>query len=152
MKPTHLRGLLVLLVIVGQIASICFVLIGTHRQTREQFTVNAEQTLDDFAKRVADQSQRYLVPAITAVTVAQRLIDQDVISAFDDVELERYFLAKLESVTSLGGLYLGRPDGSFLFVSREPDGLRTKRISIDEGERSVPVSYTHLTLPTKRIV
>ena len=137
MKPTHLRGLLVLLVIIGQIASICFVLIGTHRQTREQFTVNAEQTLDDFARRVADQSQRYLFPAITAVTVAQRLIDQDVISAFDDVELERYFLAKLESVSSLGGLYLGRPDGSFLFISREPDGLRTKRISFNEGERSV---------------
>ena len=148
MKPTHLRGLLVLLVIVGQIASICFVLVGTHRQTREQFTVNAEQTLDDFAKRVADQSQRYLVPAITAVTVAQRLIDQDVISAFDDVELERYFLAKLESVTSLGGLYLGRPDGSFLFVSREPDGLRTKRISIDEGERSVQFQqYSDFTPP-----
>ncbi len=148
MKPTYLRGLLVLLVIVGQIASICFVLIGTHRQTREQFTANAEQTLDDFARRVADQSQRYLVPAVDAVMVAQRLIDQNVISASDDVELERYFLAKLESVKSLGGLYLGRPDGSFLFVSREPDGLQTKQISVDDGKRSVQFrQYTDFAPP-----
>lgn len=148
MKPTHLRGLLVLLVIVGQIASICFVLIGTHQQTREQFTANAEHTLNDFARRVADQTQRYLVPAVDAVTVAQRLIDQNVISAFDDVELERYFLAKLESVTSLNGLYLGRPDGSFLFVSREPDGLQTKQIRIDDGKRTVDFrQYTDFAPP-----
>jgi len=137
MKPTHLRGLLVLLVIIGQIASICFVLIGTHQQTREQFTANADSTLNDFAKRVADQTQRYLTPAVDAVTVAQRLVNHDVISPNDDAELERYFLAKLESVVSLNGLYLGRPDGSFLFVNREQDGLRTKRISLADDVRSV---------------
>jgi len=148
MKPTHIRGLLVLLVIFGQIASVCFVLVSTHRQTREQFNANAEQTLAEFAERVADQTQRYLTPAVDAVSVAQRLVDQNVLSPTDDEQLERYFLAKLESVASLNGLYLGRPDGSFLFVNRQEEGLRTKQISLDSGTREVMIrQYSDVAAP-----
>jgi len=137
MKPTLLRGSLVLLVLIGQILSICFVLLGTQKQAAEQFTTNAEVKLANFANSVADTTEYFLAPAVDAVVVGRSLLHNGVISSDDDPQLERYFLAKLKSLNSLSGIYFGRPDGSFIFVNRGAEGFRTKRITLSEKKRKV---------------
>ncbi len=140
MKPTFIRGALVLLVLLGQIISICFVLLSTQKQTALQFSANADIKLNDFARNVTETTEHFLAPAADAVQVGQSLLIGSVISANNDMLLERYFLAKLKSIDSLSGIYFGRPDGSFLFVTRGQDGLRTKQITMDDQARQV--TYT----------
>src|SRR5664279_831374 len=68
----------------------------------------------------------------------------------------------LQGPSALAGADLGQPE-AVRFGTGEPrpvlrpaqgqsDGRRVDRMARDLGDRAAPVSYTHLTLPTKRIV
>ena len=75
-------------------------------------------------------AQGYLAPAEGAAQLTQRLADSEVVSSQDDGLLEQYFYEQLALHANFSGIYLGRPDGEFVYVSRMddkvPGGYRTK--------------------------
>lgn len=113
------------------------VLRGMSRDAAGQLTENARIGLERLADSVAYQTDRFLAPAESSIQVARRLIGDGILNASDNRELEMYFLAELTARPSLKGLFLGRADGSFLFVNRKDGNLVTKTISYAGSRKTV---------------
>ena len=122
-----------------QLATVLFVVLSIQRQTSTQFTANARGLLDQLADSVTDQVQRFLGPAQTVLEIGQQLIAGGVLDATSDVDLERFFASQLKSNSRLKGIYLGREDGSFVYVNRNlQDALQAKRVMpVDGAQRSI---------------
>lgn len=152
MKPTSLRVMLVVTLLSLQLATMLFVVISIQRQTSTQFTANARATLDQLADSVTDHVQRFLGPAQTALEIGQQLIAGGVLDSTSDVDLERFFASQLKSNTRLKGIYLGRKDGSFIYVNRNPqDALQAKRvIPVDGVQRSIISAHDNHQAEEKR--
>jgi two-component system, cell cycle sensor histidine kinase and response regulator CckA len=88
-----------------------------------------------------EQSQNHLALAQGAAHLTERLITSEVVGS--DLTrtgmLERYFLDQLSIYPHFAGIYVGFPNGDFLYVSRSdhhcPDGFRTKIIRHVDGQR-----------------
>ncbi|MEE9319903.1 MAG: diguanylate cyclase [Granulosicoccus sp.] len=151
MKPTVLRMLLIAVMLVVQLATVLFVFLNLEHKTTTQIARNAERSISRLTSTVADQTRRFLSPAESALQLGSRLISTGGLDASDDYDLERFFIAQLQSNEWLNGLYLGRSDGSFVFVSRSEGGFQTKFISLEQGNRAVQMvmsSGTGLTRHT----
>ncbi|MEZ5659948.1 MAG: sensor domain-containing diguanylate cyclase [Burkholderiaceae bacterium] len=133
MKPTLIRSLLVLVLLAVQLATVVIVVLGMRQQTNEQFSQNAQATLERLAETVSDRTQRYLAPAEAALRVAERLVRVGVIDGRDDDALIHYFLAELRAHRSLQQMYLARADGSSVLLHRHGEGYRSLRRLLENG-------------------
>ena len=124
-------------IVLLQLVAVYTLVLGLQRSLAERFTANAQITLNELADGAIDRTRRFLRPVHDAVSVGVELIDAGILDETDDTALEVYFTAQLAATPWLSGVFLGRPDGSFVFVARNATGLRTKRIAIDAGKRVV---------------
>jgi diguanylate cyclase (GGDEF)-like protein len=115
------------------VAVLAFGRTSTEAITRE----HAHQILNHLADTTADNTRRFLEPAERSATLSRELLERGVLKATDAVGLERYFLAQLHSNPQLAGIYLGQPNGAFVFVKREGNGFSSKFIAFDSGARQV---------------
>jgi diguanylate cyclase (GGDEF)-like protein len=129
---------MLLALLLGVQAITLFVLLafgnaGTEAITRE----HAFQILNHLADTTSDNTRRFLEPAERSATLSRELLERDVLKTSDTVGLERYFLAQLHSNPQLAGIYLGQPNGGFVFVKREGEGFSSKFIGFASGARQV---------------
>jgi diguanylate cyclase (GGDEF)-like protein len=114
-------------------ALLAFGNASTEAITRE----HAHQILNHLADTTADNTRRFLEPVERSATLSRELLERGVLKASDTVGLERYFLAQLHSNPQLGGIYLGQPNGAFVFVKRDGEGFSSKFIGFVSGARQV---------------
>lgn len=92
-----------------------------------------------------EATQDYFDPAELSARLTGSLLAGGVLDAADPARLERFLIETLRQSPALAGLYVGYPDGSFHYVSRDEThgagGTRTKEVLIDAGTRSVSLRW-----------
>jgi len=128
---------------------------GTYAVTTTSTFVSSEKTLNGHAmnimENIADlameKSQNHLVHAHGAALLTRRLLAANVVSVNENnIDLlEQYFLDQLVIYPHFAGIYFGKPNGDFFYVSRNeqhsPDGFRTKNISHQGGIRKTALTW-----------
>ena len=101
---------------------------------------SCQNVMEQMATFTLYKVQHFLTPARDAALLTTSLVKK--YPGFDHqsrLDLEQYFYDQLFLHDSFTGMYIGRPNGEFLYVSRndtkEPDGFRTKIITFDRGVR-----------------
>lgn len=122
------------------------VLLGMRNDVADQISDNAQVSLERLAESVSHQANRFLAPAEASIGVAKRLVADGFLDPSNNRQLESFFLAEIKGRESIKGLYVGRPDGSFLFVGRNEDGVLTKTIKIEGPNRSVMLTQRNPSL------
>ena len=103
---------------------------------------HARDIMENIANLAKEQSQNHLAHAQAAAVLTRRLLNANVvgIDGNNADKLERYFLDQLAISPHFAGIYLGKPNGDFYYVSRnsqQPGAyFRTKIILNDSGGRS----------------
>jgi diguanylate cyclase (GGDEF)-like protein len=126
--------------LLGVQAITLFVLLSFGHASTEAITrEHAHQILNHLADTTADNTRRFLEPAERSATLSRELLERGVLKATDTLGLERYFLAQLHSNPQLAGIYLGQPNGAFVFVKRDGsgNGFSSKFIGFASGARQV---------------
>ncbi len=142
------------------IAGFLCLIWGTYAVTTTSTFVSSQKVLNrharDIMENIADlameQSQNHLAHAHGAAALTRRLLNANVVSdnenSFDS--LERYFLDQLAIYPHFAGIYLGKPNGDFYYVSRNEQrsagGFRTKIISHREGIRQARLLWRNKNL------
>ena len=111
-----LRYMLFALLLGVQAITLFVLLAFGHASTEAITREHAHQILNHLADTTADNTRRFLEPAERSATLSRELLERGVLKASDTVGLERYFLAQLHSNPQLAGIYLGQPNGAFVFV------------------------------------
>lgn len=133
LRPMLLVGLLLL-----QAITVVAVVVTTGRNT-EGLLVDAMGRTMMLAVETLDQrTSEHLAPAEDAAKLGAELIADGVLPVDDDAVLLTYLDSQVLSNLSITGAYVGRPDGSFLLVSRDgatlDGGTRVKTITVDADE------------------
>ena len=103
---------------------------------------HARDIMENIAELAMEQSQNILAHAQAAAALTRRLINAQVvgIDGNNAERLERYFLDQLALHPHFAGIYFGRPNGDFFYVSRNDQqpgaSFRTKIILHRSGSRS----------------
>jgi diguanylate cyclase (GGDEF)-like protein len=139
MKPTMVRTLIIAVLLLVQVATIAVVVRGMQRQANDAVDRHAEQTLISMGKTVANQADKFLAPAERAIRNASHLVSTGILNPNADQDLVQYFVAHLQANPYVKGLFLGRDDGSFMFVYKSDDGLKAKRIVFENGKKVVTI-------------
>ncbi|MEZ5741034.1 MAG: sensor domain-containing diguanylate cyclase [Burkholderiaceae bacterium] len=145
-----IRTLLVVVLLAVQVATVVIVMLGMRQQTHQQFSQNAQATLERLAENVAAGADRYLEPAERAVNTAHSLVAGGLIDPRQDEVLERYFVAQLRANEAIVGISLGRSDGSLLHVGRVDGQLRTKQVQVRDGRREVRMADPTITQAVRK--
>ena len=98
------------------------------------------QTLSLAASGLATRTLDHLEPAEQAAVLGADLIQNGTVPLDDDIALLSYLDAQVRAAPDITGAYVGRPDGSFVLVSRDgaevEGGTRVKSIRFGpDGER-----------------
>jgi diguanylate cyclase (GGDEF)-like protein len=140
-----LRYMLFALLLGVQAITLFVLLAFGHASTEAITREHAHQILNHLADTTADNTRRFLEPAERSAALSRELLERGVLNANDTVGLERYFLAQLHSNPQLAGIYLGQPNGAFVFVKRDSagntagnsEGFSSKFIGFASGARQV---------------
>lgn len=132
------------LLLVMQLVAVVFAGVSAERSAVSV----AEDAIRREGSRTVESILRHLEPAEQSVEVTTRLLADRLL---DDAEpgLERYLYTQLAVMPQMTGAFVGYPDGAFVFVSRDGDGYRSKRITGDT-DRSVHVRHYDATFAEVR--
>ena len=108
---------------------------------------HSKDIMQNITDLTMEQSQNHLALAQGAAHLTERLITSEVVVS--DLArtgmLERYFLDQLSIYTHFAGIYVGFPNGDFIYVNRSdrysPDGFRTKIIRHVDGVRETQLVW-----------
>lgn len=137
MTPRTVRSLLVVVLLVVQTVTLVVMLMSMQRDTDDLFRDHARATMEHLADTVSDKTRRFLLPAESAIGIGRQLVGDGILDAYSDSALERYFLAQLRASADVAGAYVGRRDGSFVYVKRDEGGFRSKFVRLVDGRRDV---------------
>ena len=133
---------------------------GTYAVTTTSTYVSSQSVLNDHARDIMEnianlameKSQNHLAHAHGAAVLTRRLLAANVVGVDQEDEdaLEQYFLDQLVIYSHFAGIYFGKPNGDFFYVSRNeqlsPGGFRTKIISHRKGIRTTRLKWRDQSL------
>ena len=131
------RLLFITLLIGLQALTLAGILLATRRTTEATLRTHAQEVMEHVVTTVTDKTLLYLAPAEKSAVVTASLLTSETLDANDERALEAYFLAQLESNEQIQGMFLGKADGDFTFVSRTKEGFRSKFIRFEDDAREV---------------
>jgi PAS domain S-box-containing protein len=111
-----------------------FVVTTTSSFLSSQTVLNrhARDIMENIADLAMEQSQNHLAHAHAAAALTRRLLTANVVESSEKnfQALEQYFLDQLALYPHFAGIYIGKPNGDFYYVSRSSErsagGFRTK--------------------------
>ncbi|MGL4608143.1 MAG: sensor domain-containing diguanylate cyclase [Trueperaceae bacterium] len=128
-----LRYLFVLLLLGVQLFTLVAVLISNRMSTEKVLRDHTHTVMNHLATVAADNAKQFLSPAGRTAQLSVVLLAEKVVGTEDTTELETYFMSQLRENAEFSGVYLGQPDGSFLFVTRKDAGLMIKNIKANNN-------------------
>jgi len=126
LKPRTLRILLISIALTVQLVSVCLVTLSGRESASDQIFYHARENLGRLSAHVIEQAHGYLRQASIALQFGTKLINDGTLDATSDADLQLHIVAKLHAHESIEAMYLGRDDGSFVFVARDGDGFLVK--------------------------
>jgi PAS domain S-box-containing protein len=116
---------------------------STYLSSERVLLEHAQDIMQNIADLTMEQSQNHLALAQGATNLTKRLISSDVVGSDLDRRgvLEKYFLEQLAIYTHFAGIYVGLPNGDFLYSSRSSNGYRTKIITHQNGQRHTQLRW-----------
>ncbi|MBT8339518.1 MAG: PAS domain S-box protein, partial [Desulfatitalea sp.] len=108
---------------------------------------HSRDIMQNIADLTIEQSKNHLNLAQSAAHLTKRLMASEVVSStYSQLDaLERYFLDQLAIYPHFAGIYVGKPNGDFYYVSRDdtyaPNGFRTKIINRQAGDRQTLLKW-----------
>ncbi len=134
-RNTRQRVILGLLIAQAATLLVLFLVSGRVAATAE--SDHQDALLATKTAEAIDRMRAHLQPAESVVTLMSNALAEGELS---ESTVTRTFIASMEDTDHLDGVFVGRPDGSFLYVSRADEGYRIKTISKAGG-----LSTTELT-------
>jgi diguanylate cyclase (GGDEF)-like protein len=127
-----------------QAITVFAVVVITGRSTEELLVDEMRQTMGLAVQSLDRQTADQLAPAESSARLTSVLLEQSVLPVDDDEALLRYLDAQVLTSPTITGAYVGRPDGSFVLVSRDgatiEGGTRVKTVTVGpEGRTSTTV-------------
>jgi len=136
-----IKLVLILGVIGLQSLTVSAILITSYATSEEALLRHGRDLIADVAADTTAQVEDLLRPVAHIAEVTEGLFKQSILYADDHQSLERYFLETMELVPWVSGLYVGKPDGGFVFVTRNNEvgegGYLTKLINMFDDLRDV---------------
>lgn len=120
---------------------------STYLSSQRVLLRHAHDIMQNISDLTMTQSQNHLALAQGATHLTKRLISSKVVGSDLDRRdmLEKYFLDQLAIFPHFAGIYVGLPNGDFLYVSRSSqrteNGFRTKIISHQNGRRDTLLKW-----------
>lgn len=134
LRPLLLLGLLAL-----QAITVIGVVVVTGRSTEALLVDEMRQTMRLAVGSLDQRTTDHLAPAEDAALLTADLLEDGVLPLTDDETLLTYLDAQVMSSATITGAYIGRPDGSFVLVSRDgatiEGGTRVKTVTIGPDGR-----------------
>jgi diguanylate cyclase (GGDEF)-like protein len=125
---SSLRYFYILILIGLQLLTLLAILASSRSKMEAILQDHASAVMDHLSDTIADNTLRYLAPAERAAQLTEALLKANSINLFDTKALETYFLNQLQANPEMTGIYVGQPNGDFLFVKRDQGGFLTKII------------------------
>lgn len=108
---------------------------------------HARDVMENIAELAMEQSQNHIAHAHSAAALTKRLLSTRVVSSNEQQldALEQYFLEQLAVYSQFAGIYVGKPNGDFYYVSRNAarsaGGFRTKIIRHNGQKRDTTLIW-----------
>lgn len=113
--------------LIAQAATLLVLFLVSGRVAATAESDHQDALLATKTAEAIDRMRAHLQPAESAVTLISSALSD---AELNEAALTNTFIAAMEDTTHLDGIFVGRPDGSFLYVSREDnDSYRIKEIS-----------------------
>ncbi len=133
-----------------QVLAVTVTAISYTLLTNDTLIKIAQQNIKAAASRTAEFTESSLTRTRESLAMSASLIGEDVISSSDELALERYFLEHIKKHRLLSGIFVGRPDGSFLLVKRDrgvgDKDYFTKIVRVTNDERTVNIRWRNKDL------
>jgi diguanylate cyclase (GGDEF)-like protein len=113
------RYLFIAGVVLIQAVTVAAIIISTRVANEDVLVDHMEQILANVAAEAVENTEGFLAPAEQAAALTVGLDGGAVVPSDDDELLEQYFLEQLRVNSQIAGMFVGRPDGSFVYVSRD---------------------------------
>ena len=123
--------------LIAQAATLLVLFLVSGRVAATAESDHQDALLATKTAEAIDRMRAHLQPAESVVTLMSAALADGELS---DSTVTRTFIAAMDDTQHLDGVFIGRPDGSFLYVSRTEDGYRVKTIRKANG-----LSTTELT-------
>jgi diguanylate cyclase (GGDEF)-like protein len=127
-----------------QAISVFAVVVITGRSTEGLLVGEMRQTMSLAVQSLDHRTADYLAPAESTARLTSTLLHDSVLPVGDDQALLRYLDSQVQTSPNITGAYVGRPDGTFVLVSRDgatiEGGTRVKTITVG------PVGRTSTTV------
>jgi len=124
---------------------VTVIMLSSYWRSEEALTRLARNIMGNISEYTVDKTEGFLSPAMEAADLARKLTNSEILREGDSLQMSRFFHNQLTVYPHFAGIYIGRPDGSFIYVNRDasrvPNGFRVKHISIDEQGRDVEMRY-----------
>ncbi len=107
--------------------------------TGHQSAMNAtDEVVEAIGTRTTERVAADLTEAIATLEMLHGLLDDERLTVPAPV-LERTMAVQLDAAPSLSGLFVGYPDGGFVFVRRDDRGLVLKHVAVEPTRRVTEV-------------
>jgi diguanylate cyclase (GGDEF)-like protein len=117
-----------------QAITVIAVVVVTGRSTEGLLVNEMRQTMGLAVESLDRRTADHLAPAESAARLTSALLEDSVLRVGDDEMLLRYLDSQVLTSPTITGAYVGRPDGSFVLVSRDgatiEGGTRVKTVTV----------------------
>jgi C4-dicarboxylate-specific signal transduction histidine kinase len=122
-----------------QFLAIITVVSASYVSSQRAMLKLADGLMEDAGANAAELTTRFLEPAKEINDQVSFILNSNVISANNPIELEKYFFQILRTSPQLSGINYGDELGNFVFVMKgeTPGSYRTKLITIEGDSRTV---------------
>ena len=128
-----------------QVASAALILGWYFHSLRSELADATRRNAQEAVLQSITATENYFSEAQGVAEAAQVLLTDKVLGRERPEQLERYFAEQLRLRPQLAGLYVGYPDGGFVYVMQSDEGsvggTRTKLISNGDQNRTVDLTW-----------
>jgi len=134
-----------LAIVAIQLASAAVVIGWYFYSLQSELAGFRRQAAEEVVLRSIEATQQFFEPSEAVAEAGRRLLTGGVLAPERPEQLERYLAEQLRQHPQIAGLYLGYPDGGFLYVMRSDEagagGTRTKIIRQGAQGREVELVW-----------
>jgi len=124
---------------------VSVIMVSSYMRSEEALVRLARNIMSNITEYTVDKTESFLSPAMEAADLVRKLTSSSILHQQDSKQMAHFFYNQLTVYPHFAGIYIGKPDGSFVYVSRDssrvPNGFRVKSISVQRGSRDVDLTY-----------
>jgi diguanylate cyclase (GGDEF)-like protein len=134
------RNLLLAGMLALQAVTVVAIVVLNRVNSQDVLVDQMTQIMDKVAAESVQRTEAHLTPAAHANELTVGLVDTGVLDPRDPDALVKYFRQQLQVSPQIAGMYIGFPDGGFVYLSQDDsrveNGYRLQVIDTSQAERT----------------